>query len=171
MQRQKGVKKNMGNFFLNDGSNVEGDKKRENIDLYFSTLRSSNLSKLPTVLTFHLRGSTGWLAGHFVCYLKVEWQKAMHLEAQGEQQVPPVQGSYRNGQYAPLGFREEQSSWQCLKTLQQTWEAPVSLAIKCTDAARDSSSAMGWRAPLLAEPSLRGSCLHCLLPPSNFNSI
>lgn len=61
-----------GQFFLNDGSNVEGDKKRENIDLYFSTLRSSNLSKLPTVSTFHLRGSTGWLAGHFVCYLKVE---------------------------------------------------------------------------------------------------
>lgn len=28
MQRQKGVKKNMGIFFLNDGNNVKGDKKK-----------------------------------------------------------------------------------------------------------------------------------------------
>lgn len=55
-----------GQFFLNDGSSVKGDKKKENMDLYFSTLRSSNLSKLQTVLTFHLRGSTGRLAGHCV---------------------------------------------------------------------------------------------------------
>ena len=55
---------------FNDGSSVEGDKRRENTDLLFSTLRKSHRSKLPIDLTFHLRRSTARLAGHLVCYLK-----------------------------------------------------------------------------------------------------
>lgn len=59
---------------FNDGSSVEGDKRRENTDLLFSTLRKSHLSKLPLDLIFHLRRSTARLAGHLVCYVKdVEW--------------------------------------------------------------------------------------------------
>jgi len=68
--KPKGSEEEHRQLSFNDGSSVEGDKRRENTDVVFSTLRKSSLSKMPIDLTFRLRRSTAKLAGHWVRYLK-----------------------------------------------------------------------------------------------------
>lgn len=68
--KTKRSEKEYRQLYFNDGSSVEGDKRRENTDSGFSTLRKSNLSELRTDLTHHLRGSTARLAGPSLCCLK-----------------------------------------------------------------------------------------------------
>lgn len=81
---KRSQKEEYGQLSFNDGSSVEGDKRRENTNLLFSTLRKCHLSKLPIDLTFHLRRTTARLAGHLDCYLKdVEWQVLAPWSTQG----------------------------------------------------------------------------------------
>lgn len=132
---------------FNDGISVEGDKRRENTDFGFSTLRKSNLSKLPTDLTCHLRRSTARLAGPSVCWLKdVEWQVHAPWSTWGCKTSHPSAGQSQELPVCSPGVQGWAEFMALFGEIAAVLRGPLCLAIKCTDIARGSPGAVGWSA-------------------------